>query len=750
MNPEQIKRDPNGALQIANEFYKSGSLNEAFDLFRSILSLYSKNTSIINILGEIELRRGNLQECVKFLSASISLDPKQPSAYSNLGVALNKLKRFDEALASYDQAIALKPDFADVYSNRGGTLKELKRFDEALASYQQAIALKPNYAEAYSNCGIVLKELKRFDDALADYDQAIALKPDYAAAYYNRGIVLKELKCFDEALSSYQQAIALNPNYVAAYSNLGNLLNELKRFDEALSSYERAIALKPDFAEAHYNQGIILQQLGRFDEALADYEQAITLKPDYAEAYWNKSLLKLLLGDYEQGWRFYEWRWNLESFTRTKRNFQQSLWLGGESIEGKTILLHSEQGLGDTIQFCRYTAMVAALKAKVVIEVPKPLISLISGLKGHFTIVEDGGSLPDFDIYCPLMSLPLAFKTTITTIPSAVPYLYAKDELVESVAAGLDNLSGYKIGLCWQGSKTHKADADRSPGLEPFKKLFEVSGAHFFTLQTGSRAEFTRAAGASAVDLGHEIDEFTLPFEETAALIMQLDLVITSDTSIAHLAGALGKTVWIVLPFMAEWRWLTDREDSPWYPNARLFRQRQRGDWAELFDRITTCLKSVIAGESLALWSLSQATQPISANSSNIQVPVSIGELFDKITILEIKAQRITDPKKLANIEKELAVIGALAEASVELDADGLKCLDELREVNSRLWDIEDAIRECESRQHFGEHFIELARSVYKHNDRRALLKRKLNELTGSELIEEKSYADYEATPESG
>ncbi|MGZ4977081.1 MAG: DUF6165 family protein [Methylobacter sp.] len=746
MNLEQIKRDPNGALRRANEFYTSGNLNEAFDLFRNILSLYSKNTSLINILGEIELRRGNLQECVKFLSASIKLDPKQSSAYSNRGIALNKLKRFDEALSSYDQAIALKPDFADAYSNRGGTLKELKRFDEALSSYRQAIALKPNYAEAYSNRGIVLKELKRFDEALADYDQAIALKPDYAEAYYNRGIVLKELKRADEALSSYRQAITLNPNYVAAYSNLGNLLNELKRFDEALSSYERAIALKLDFAEAHYNRGIVLQELGRFDEALANYEQAITLKPDYAEAYWNKSLLNLLLGDYEQGWRLYEWRWNLEPFTSTKRNFQQPLWLGEESIEGKTILLHSEQGLGDTILFCRYAAMVAALKVNVVIEVPKSLVSLISGLKGHFTIVEEGGLLPDFDVYCPLMSLPLALKTTIETIPLVVPYLYAKDEFLNAVAADLDDLSGYKIGLCWQGSKTHKADAERSPGLEPFKKLFEVSGTYFFTLQTGSRAEFSNAAGASAVDLGHEIDELTLPFEETAALIMHLDLVITSDTSIAHLAGALGKTVWIVLPYMAEWRWLIDREDSPWYPNARLFRQRQRGDWTELFDRVAARLKSVIAGESLALWPLNRVT----CSMPNIQVPVSIGELFDKITILEIKAQRITDLKKLANVEKELTVIGALAKESVELDADGLKCLNELREVNSRLWDIEDAIRECESRQDFGEHFIELARSVYKNNDRRALLKKKLNELTGSELIEEKSYADYEATPESG
>jgi tetratricopeptide (TPR) repeat protein len=744
MNQEKIKRDPNAALRVANEFYKSGNLNDAFDLFRHILSLYSTNISILNILGEIELRRGNLHESVKFFSASINIEPKQPSAYSNRGIALNKLKRFNEALFSYDQAIALKPDYADAYSNRGGVLKELKRFDEALSSYDQALALKPDYAEAYSNRGIVLKKLKRLDEALSNYEQAIALKPDYAEAYYNRGIALKELKRFDEALVSYRQATALKPSYVAAYSNLGNLLNELKRFDEALANYDQAIVLKPDFAEAHYNRGAVLQELERFDEALAGYQQAIALKPDYAAAYWNKSLLKLLLGDYDEGWRLYEWRWRLESFTSPTRNFHQPLWLGEQSIDGKMILLHSEQGLGDTIQFCRYAFKVEALGANVIIEAPKPLISLLSTLKGRFTVVEKGSSLPDFDAHCPLMSLPLAFKTTSATIPATLPYLYAKDELLASVAAYLKNLPGYKVGLCWQGSKTHKADADRSPGLEPFKILFQVPGAHFFTLQTGSRAEFIGAAGASAVDLGHEIDELTLPFEETAALIMHLDLVITSDTSIAHLAGALGKAAWLVLPYMAEWRWLAIREDSPWYPNARLFRQSQRGDWTELFDRVTARLNSVISGESLALWPLSQAAQHISGISSNIQVPVSIGELFDKMTILEIKALRITDRRKLANVEKELAVIGALADASVKLGDDGLKCLDELREVNSRLWDIEDAIREHESRQDFGERFIELARSVYKNNDRRALLKRKLNELTGSELIEEKSYADYQ------
>ncbi|MGZ5025674.1 MAG: DUF6165 family protein [Methylobacter sp.] len=681
-----------------------------------------------------------MHESVKFFSASINLDPKQPSAYSNRGIALNKLKRFDQALADYDQAIALKPDFAEAYSNRGGALKELKRFDDALSSYDQAITLRPDYAEAYSNRAIVLKELKRYDEALAAYDQAIALKPDYAEAYYNRGIVLKELKHFDRALSGYRQAIALKPNYVAVYSNLGNLLNELKRFDEALAAYDQAIALKPDYTEAYYNRGAALQELGRFDEALAAYDQAIALKPDYVEAYWNKALLKLLSGDYEQGWRLYEWRWRLESFSSHGRNFHQPLWLGEQSIAGKTILLHAEQGLGDAIQFFRYAAKVSALKANVIIEVPKPLLSLLSTLKDGFTIVENGALLPDFDVHCPLMSLPLAFKTTLATVPATLPYLYAKNELVEAVAADLNNVAGYKIGLCWQGSKTHKADAERSPGLEPFRTLFQIPGARFFTLQTGSRVEFTRVAGASAVDLGHEIDELTLPFEETAALIMHLDLVITSDTSIAHLAGALGKTVWLVLPYLAEWRWLTDREDSPWYPNTRLFRQRQRGDWTELFDRVAARLKRVIAGESLALWPLNRATRAM----PGIQVPVSIGELFDKITILEIKASRLTDPRKLANVKKELSAIGALAKQSVELNADGLQCLDQLREVNSRLWDIEDAIRECESRQDFGERFIELARSVYRNNDRRALLKRKLNELTGSELIEEKSYTDYE------
>ncbi len=475
------------------------------------------------------------------LSKSLSISPKQPVALINQGMALQNLKRFGEALASFDLLIALKPDFADAYINRGDTFRDLKRFEEALASYDRAIALQPDNAEAYINRGNALQDLKRFEEALTSYGRAIALKPDFAEIY----------------------------------NNCGNALRDLERIEEALTSYDRAIALKPDFADTYYNRGNVLRDLKRFDEALADYGRAIALKPDFAKAYWNKSILQILVGDYEEGWKLFEWRWkSLENIDI--RNFPQPLWLGEQPIANKTILIYQEQGLGDAIQFCRYASLLESLGAKVIIEVMAPLVSLVTTLKGNFTIIEKGQPLPHFDLQCPVMSLPLAFKTIVPTIPAKIPYLYTNPDKQREWHNRLGNKSRFRVGMVWSGSAIHGNDRNRSIPLRLFEPLFELP------IEIHSLQKEIRTDDRIAISKFHQIrfhqDDLD-DFSDTAALIQEMDLVISVDTSVAHLAGALGKAVWILLPFMPDYRWMLERADSPWYPSATLFRQTEAGNW---------------------------------------------------------------------------------------------------------------------------------------------------------------------------
>ena len=475
-----------------------------------------------------------------------------------------------------------------------------RRHAEALASFDRALAARPDYAEALYNRGVTLQELKRFAEALASYDRALAARPDYAEALYNRGNALQELQRFDEALASYDRALAARPDYAEALYNRGNALQELKRFDEALASFDRALAVRPDYAEALYNRGVTLQELKRFAQALASYDRALAARPDYAEAHWNESLVRLLTGDFVRGWKKFEWRWKNESLNLSPRNFAQPLWLGENGIEGKTILLHSEQGLGDTIQFCRYVPLVAVRGARVLLQVPELLQDLMASLAGVAQVIGPTSKLPDFDLHCPLLSLPLAFETRLDTIPSATPYLSASSESVRSWNISLGLKYRPRIGLVWSGNPAHKNDHNRSIKLRTLIQLLDID-ATFVSLQKDIGADDATVLKDQS-DLLHFGDKLK-DFSDTAALISNLDLVISVDTSVAHLAGALAKPVWVLLPFLSDWRWLLDRDDSPWYPTARLYRQYAAGDWSgvvghvgvELVKRLCAVSESVSA-----------------------------------------------------------------------------------------------------------------------------------------------------------
>ena len=442
---------------------------------------------------------------------------------------------------------------------------------------------------------IALQKAGKFIEALASYDQAIALQPDNAYAFNNRGNVLQSLKRAEEALASYQAAIALKPDHAKAHNNCGNVLQGLGRSEEALASFQRAIALKANDAEIFRNLAITLVELKRFEEALAVYDEAIALRPDYAEALKNRGILKLLLGHYEEGWADYEWRWKAEDCMTVPPPIAAPPWQG-EEIAGRSIAVYAEQGLGDIIQFARYLPLLAQRKAKVTFIVSQTLHRLLNTLEGELEIVASIKAARPFDFQCPVMSLPLHFGTRLSSIPSRVPYLHAEDTLIAKWKGRL-LLPGLRVGIVWQGSPGARDARDRSVPLREFFPLANIAGVRLISLQKNHGLDqYENIPRNIAIEsLGGDFDGGPDAFVDTAAAMAHLDLVITSDTSIAHLAGALGRPVWIALKYLADSRWLLDREDSPWYPSARLFRQERKGDWASVFSRMEREMRSLVA-----------------------------------------------------------------------------------------------------------------------------------------------------------
>jgi tetratricopeptide (TPR) repeat protein len=522
---------------------------------------------------------------------ALALQPHFAEALENRGVTLHELKRYDEALASFDAAATLRPAGDAALASRGRTLQALKRFDEALASYDRALALQPDNAEALDGRGPVLHALQRFDEALANYQLILASRPDNAEAHSNSGVTFFESRQFAEALASCDRALALQPDFPEAHLNRGSTLHALGRPEEALASYDRALALQSDNAEAHTSRGVTLQALERFDDALRAHEQALALRPDFAEAHYNEGLCRLLLGDFERGLPKHEWRWQIEKFNAGKRGFTQPFWIGSQDIAGKTILLHADQGFGDNIQFCRYVPQVAALGARVILEVRKPLREVMGTLAGAAEVVAAGEPLPDFDWHCPLFSLPYAFGTMLATIPSATPYLHAFAQATEKWNARLPPRTRPRIGLAWAGNPDHSNDHNRSIALGTFLSILDGVEATFVSLQRDAcRGDAAVLQDRGVLHFGEELKTFA----DTAALIANLDLVISVDTSVAHLAGALAKPVWILLPAQPDWRWLLDRADSPWYPTARLFRQDNSRRWDGVVQRVRDTLREQI------------------------------------------------------------------------------------------------------------------------------------------------------------
>ena len=513
-------------------------------------------------------------------------------------------KSFTAAVELLDAAIRLEPCNAAAHCNRGTVLLELDQWQVALASYDRAIALKADYALAYSNRGNVLRKLRRREEALADYDRAIGVDPLQAEVHCNRGNVLKDLNKLDASLCSYDQAIRLKPALADAHSNRGTVLRMLDQSDAALASYDRAIGISSDCVEAHSNRGLVLHDLGRHAEALQSYERALAIRPHFAEARTNRSMTLLALGDFINGWSEYEWRWRIDGYAREMKSFAQPLWLGKESLAGKRILLHGEQGFGDTLQFCRYATLLARCGATVSLQVPQPLESLLAGVDGVSQCIGPKDALPEFDYHCPLMSLPLACNSTLSTLPSHVPYLRSSLEKTLRWKERLGPGRKLRIGLVWSGgsrpNQLHLEHVNRRRNI-PLAKLAVLCrpDMEFYSLQKGALAELELAEFAVNNTDGPRIISMTdelLDFSDTAALVANLDLVVAVDTAVAHLAAAMGKPVWILNRFDACWRWLLNRSDSPWYPTARLYRQPKPGEWDDVLRQMANDLRALVSG----------------------------------------------------------------------------------------------------------------------------------------------------------
>ncbi|MCC7175677.1 MAG: tetratricopeptide repeat protein [Bryobacterales bacterium] len=638
-----------GTLTQALEHHQAGRLAEAERMYREILARRPRHPDALHLLGALAGAAGRHDEALALIGQAIQASPTVAAFHNSLGLALQSQGRHCEAGLCFAQALSLAPGFVEAHVNFGNSLQSLGLLQEAAAQYQAALRSRPDCAEAHNNLGNALLAGEDAPAAEACFREALRLRPDYAAAWVNLSGALQRQqrpeeaqRCcleavrlapemseaysnlaaiwsaagrFDEAEALAREAIRrkpdlaeawtllsvahsgrgryaeaercarrsleLRPGYAEAWNNLGNALQEQDRFEEAEACYRESLRLKPRLAEAHYNLGNLRRQKLRLSEAAGCYREAIRLNPGHAKAHWNLSLTLLAAGELERGWEEFEWRW--KNPKTPPRGFPQPLW-DGASLEGRTILLHAEQGLGDTIQFIRYAELAKAAGAAVVVECPAKLGPLVASAPGVDRVVEAGAPLPPFDVQAPLMSLPRILRTSPERIPARVPYLSVDPDRRRRWEARLAGAAGFRVGLAWKGNPEHPEDRFRSAGWDVLQPLSEIRDVAWYSLQHGGRPGVF--PGGKVTDLAPE----TKDFRDAAGAIEQMDLVITVDSVMAHLAGALGRPVWVLLAHLPDWRWMLERQTSPWYPTARLFRQPERGDWESVIESVGEAL----------------------------------------------------------------------------------------------------------------------------------------------------------------
>ncbi len=569
-------------LLAAFEYHQSGDRAQAEQRYRQILAENPQRADAWHLLGGLCLQAGRAAEAVDLIRRAVDLQPTNPEYFNHLGAAYGTLGQNDEAVACLRRAVQLAPQSAGTHYNLGTALLQQGKYEEAVASFSNATAAEPRSAEAHYNLGNALRELERWKPAEESYRSAIEIRPDYLKAVINLGNVLRAQERLADAVVEFRRATQIDRDHSKAHLNLGTTLRDVGQYDEALESIHRALAIEPNLAEAHNNLGTILQAHARYDEALACYERALTLDPQLPEAHFSRATFRLRQGDFQRGFTEYEWRWKCTGFREGR--FVEPCW-DGAPLDGRAILLYAEQGLGDTLQFVRFAAIVKQRGGTVIVECQEPLMKILARCPAIDRLVAAGSALPRFDVQAPLLSLPSILKPSIETV-SPGPYLFADEALTSQWRDRLAIHRGFRVGICWQGNPKNLFDAQRSFALAQLGPVGNLDGVRLVSLQKGDACQQIVDCPFEVIDLGAQLDEATGPFMDTAAVIQNLDLVITSDTAVAHLAGALGAKVWLALSAHCDWRWLLDREDSPWYPTARLFRQQQLGDWTLVFERM--------------------------------------------------------------------------------------------------------------------------------------------------------------------
>lgn len=634
-------------------------------------------------LGWQAQQAGDFRAAEEAYRRVLRTQPRRARVWFALGLLCQSERRLPEAVAYFRQALDIEPQEGEGYFHLGNALLQQEDWAAAGEAYRHCLESLPGHVESLVNLGFVLGEQQRHAEAEACYRQALAQQPGIAEIHQNLGNTLREQGRLSEAVARYEEALRLRPDYAKAHVNLGVALVSLGEIAAAIEHLQRGVELDPEFAEAHNSLGAAVSVERRFDEALAFYQRAIDLKPDYADAQWNRSLVWLLRGDFERGWPAYEWRWRCPRTLQLPK-FEQPRW-DGSPLAGRTLLVHAEQGLGDTLHFIRYASLASARGGRAVVVCQPQLLPILRSCPGIDELVSQGDPLPRFDVYAALLSLPGLFETTAATIPATVPYLSAADELVTHWRRGLAAVRGFRVGIAWQGSSRHPWDRHRSAALAHFAPLARVPGVRLISLQKGLAAEQTRGTVIIARDscgepfevisAGGQVDEISGPFMDTAAIIRNLDLVVAVDTAVAHLAGALAAPTWLALNYSPDWRWLLGREDSPWYPTLRLFRQTALGDWASVFGRMAQELADLVAA---------QAARPILLSASR-------GELLDRWAALQVELEQSVGPGRVHPISSDLAELDAARRDAGLLGGVFDELAAKLRDLHRRRVELEKA-----------------------------------------------------------
>lgn len=582
-----------GLLASGMTHHSAGRLAEAEAAYRSILQAEPQNPDALHLMGVLALQVNKPAVALDLIGQAIRHNPNNAVYCSNLGSALRRLGRLDEAIAAGRQAVALDRNFADGFNNLANALMDRQAYAEAAEALTRLIALRPQGTDHRLMLGRALLQAGRTAEAVGVLEEVLRIDPRSTGALNNLGIALRKLNRNAEAAEAYRRALDVTPDDPGMLSNFGTLMMEQDRPDEALALFRRAIALKDDFAEAYLNLGLVLRNQMKIPEAVAAVRAALARNPDLVEGHAGLGELLLLDGQLQEGFREYEWRTRMADFPSPRRGFASPVWEGGE-LAGRTLLIHDEQGVGDTMQFVRFAQQAQARGARVIVECNTQLTRLLGSMPGVDAVIGRFTPPPPHDAHISLLTLPRHLGVTLETVPAEVPYLRAEPALISSWGDRLPPRRGLRVGLVWAGSPEHRNDRNRSLALERLAPLATVPGVEFFSLQKGAGAgqAANPPAGMELTDLGPEIGNFA----DTAAICQHLDLVISVDTSVAHLTGALGRPVWVLLPFCPDWRWLHGTDFTPWYPTMRLFRQSAPRDWDPVIARVRDALREAADG----------------------------------------------------------------------------------------------------------------------------------------------------------